>query len=108
MPTGRRSNARSQTPDISDGDFQELQAALAGTLSKVAVSEFPPAEWALLALRCIRKGYTLSLSPQVDGRAVRLRIPIGQKPLEITAGNDQELVEAVRAMLMAVEKLPTR
>lgn len=104
MPRAKR--VYGEGPGVTDADLAELQTALAGTLSAVAVQQFPPDDWANLALACVVQGYTLVVSPQMDGRAVRLSVPVGTKRLALTAGNDRELAEAVRALTLAVRKLP--
>jgi hypothetical protein len=93
---------------VSAADMAEFRAALAGTLSQVAVSAFPPADWASLTIACLRQGYTLVVSPQLDGRAVRLSVPVGTDRLAITASTDQELLEAIRKMELLVRKLPLK
>lgn len=93
---------------ISVADLAELQAALASTLPKMAITAWPSAEWTRLALACMAKGYTVVISPQLDGRAVRVSVPVGTGRLVVTAQSDQELVENLRALTLQVEKLPPK
>lgn len=106
MPRAKRTNGPGSA--FTSADLAELQAALGGTLPKVAVTTFPHAEWTALALACFAKGYTVVLSPQLDGRAVRISVPVGTGRLALTAGNDQELLEAIRSLTLGVAKLPAK
>jgi len=93
---------------ITSDELAELQAALASTLPKMAITTWPGVEWTRLALDCMASGYTVVISPQLDGRAVRVSVPVGTGRLVITAQNDQELVENLRALTLQVAKLPRK
>lgn len=85
-----------------------MQSALAGTLPKVAVTAWPANEWSALALEVVSRGYVVTVSPQMDGRAVKISVPVGTGRLTVTASNDQELLESLRALLLQVRRLPIR
>lgn len=106
MPAGKRSSGGRDDGRVPAADLAELQAALAATLRSHSVGSFPHDDWASLAICCLHAGVTLVVSPQMDGRAVRLSVPIGTKRLSITAGTDIELEEGIRALILAVRKLP--
>lgn len=91
---------------VPSADMAELRAALGAALSKTRIETWPSVEWTRLALACASKGYTLVVSPQMGGRGVRVSIPVGQGRLPIEAMTDQELLEGIRALILAVEKLP--
>lgn len=106
----RAKNARANTGDatVTAADLAEMQAALAGTLPKMAVTAWPHAEWSALALEVVARGYVVTVSPQMDGRAVKMSVPVGTGRLTVTANNDEELVESLRALLLQVRRLPVR
>lgn len=106
MPTGKRSNAGKQNTGPSSADLDELQAALAAQLHRVTITAWPLEEWARLTFAAHSRGYSLVISPQMDGGAVRISVPVGTKRLAVTAANDEQLLEAVRALILSVEKLP--
>lgn len=106
MPRAKKGTSTNGT--ISAEDLAELQNALAGTLPKVAITSWPQDVWTRLALDCMVAGYTLVVSPQLDGRAVRVSVPVGTGRLVITAQNDLELVENLRALTLQVAKLPRK
>lgn len=106
MPRARKPSASANS--VSSSDLAEFQAALAGTLQATRVNTFPAGDLAALAQTCVDAGYTLVISPQMDGRAVRLSVPVGTDRLAIVAGTDQELEEATRALILLVRKLPRK
>ena len=101
-----RPNAAKRSEHLpTPAQLAELQAALAETLSTVAVDAFPGEELAALAIECVKRGYTLVVSPQMDGRAVRISVPVGAKRLGGTAMNNEEVLAVCRGLLLAVRKM---
>ena len=101
----RRSVGSKSANGTTSADISELQAALAATLPKVAITAFPGDVWQELVFACMSCNLSVIISPQMDGRALRVSIPVGNKRLAVVAGNDQELLESLRALLLAVRKI---
>lgn len=108
MPRAKRVTSNPGDATVTATDLAEMQAALAGTLPKMAVTTWPHAEWSALALEVVARGYVVTISPQMDGRAVKVSVPVGTGRLTVTANNDEELVESLRALLLQIRKLPVR
>lgn len=108
MPRAKNARATNGAETVTASDLAEMQAALAGTLPKMAVTTWPHAEWSALALEVVARGYVVTISPQMDGRAVKMSVPVGTGRLTVTANNDEELVESLRALLLQVRRLPVR
>lgn len=108
MPRKKLHNPTDPAANFTPADLAEMQAALAGTLPKVAVTAWPGEAWSALALEVVSRGYVVTVSPQMDGRAVKISVPVGTGRLTVTASNDQELLEAVRALTLQVRRLPVR
>lgn len=106
MPRAKQSSDRAN--GVSAADLEEMQAALAANLPKMAVTAWPAVEWTAFALEVVARGYVATISPQLDGRAVKISVPVGTGRLTVTANNDQELIEQLRALLLQVKRLPVR
>lgn len=105
MPRARSQKNTAGVPTAAE--FAELKASLAETLQSARVTALPPAEWAELTWTVLQAGRTLVVSPQMEGRAVRLSVPVGTDRLAVTASTDGELLEAMRKLILLVRKLPS-
>lgn len=108
MPRAKSGRTSNGADGVSAADLEEMQTALAGVLPTMAVTAWPEAEWSALAVEVVGRGYVVTVSPQMDGRAVKVSVPVGTGRLTVTAGNDRELLEALRALLLQVRRLPAR
>lgn len=106
MPRARSSQNVNGGP--SAADIAELRAAVAQTLSKVRVEVWPGDDWQRLVFAAIRKGYSVSISPQMGGRGVKISILVDRGRIPMEAMTNTELEEGVRALILAVDKLPVK
>jgi hypothetical protein len=106
MPRGKSSRYSQSGP--SEADLVEFESALASLLQTAQLLPLPGDVWARLTHETIRRGYSLSVSPSLGGRAYRLRVPFGERALEIYISDTDNVEQLLTGMLAAVGKLPTR
>jgi hypothetical protein len=106
VPRAKRPGYNSDGP--SAADLAEFESALAGLLQTVGLPDLPPAVWAQLGKEAATRGYTLTLSPSMGGRAYRIGVPMGTRRVEVylSASDDSEAL--LRGLLLAIRKLPVR
>lgn len=106
MPRARRPAGYGSNP--TDEDLAAFEAALAGLLQTAVLQELPGDTLARLAHLCVSRGYSLSISPSLGGRAYRLRVPFAERSLEIYLSDTDNVRQLLDGLLIAVGKLPTR
>ena len=92
----------------SQADLAEFEAALAGLLQNQGLPELPEKVWAQLAREATSRGYALTISPAMGGRAYRIRVPVGTKGAEIYLSATDDAEALIRGLMLVVRKLPTR
>jgi hypothetical protein len=106
VPRAKRPNAAFAGP--SESDLVAFESALAEMLQTAQLLPLPGDLLSKLTHEAARRGYSLSVSPSLGGRAYRLRIPFGEKALELYLSDTDNVDQLMRGMLAAVGKLPTR
>jgi hypothetical protein len=106
VPRAKRPSSYGNGPTAED--LAQFEAALAGMLQTAQLQELPGDLWARLTHETVRRGYSLAISPSLGGRAYRLRVPFGEKALELYLSDTDNVEQLLRGMLAAVGKLPTR
>lgn len=104
----RRKNPGSFGAGPTAEDLEQFEAALAGLLQTAVLQELPGDTLARLAHLCVSRGYSLSISPSLGGRAYRLRVPFADKALEVYLSDTDNLRQLLDGLLLAVGKLPVR
>ncbi len=104
----RRKSASTGTGGISDEDMAAFRTAMGPLLSPVGPPELPAGNWARLAGMVVSRGYTLVISPALGGRAYRISIPLGDRRVEVYAGDSDSIVQVIDSLLIAVQSLPVR
>ncbi len=104
----RRKAASGNHGGVSDDDMAAFRAAMGPLLSTVGPPELPPGNWARLAALVVSRGYTLVISPALGGRAYRISIPLGDRRVEVYAGDNDSIAQVVDGLLIAVQSLPVR
>jgi hypothetical protein len=85
-----------------------FRAAMGPLLSTVDAPALPAANWARLTSLVVSRGYTLVVSPALGGRAYRISIPLGDRRVEVYAGDSDGIVQVIDSLLIAVQSLPVR
>ncbi len=93
---------------VSDEDMAAFRAAMGPLLSPMGPPELPAGNWARLAGLVVSRGYTLVISPALGGRAYRISIPLGDRRVEVYAGDNDSIVQVIDGLLIAVQSLPVR
>ncbi len=93
---------------VSDDDMAAFRAAMGPLLSSVGPPELPPANWSRLTTLVVSRGYTLVVSPALGGRAYRISIPLGDRRVEVYAGDNDSITQVIDGLLIAVQSLPVR
>ncbi len=106
MPRKRTQSAG--TGGISDEDMAAFRAAMGPLLSAPGPPQLPAGNFARLAGLVVSRGYTLVVSPALGGRAYRISIPLGDRRVEVYAGDDDTVAMVIDNLLIAVQSLPTR
>lgn len=106
MPRAKRST--SYLPGPSVDDLAAFESALAEIVQTANLLPLPGDLLSRLAHETCRRGYSLSLSPSLGGRAYRLRVPFGEKAIEIYVADTDNVAVLLGSVLAAVGKLPTR
>lgn len=106
MPRAKRTNYSQSGP--SESDLLAFESALAEMLQTAVLQTLPGDILARLAHETVKRGYSLSLSPSLGGRAYRLRVPFADKALEIYVSDTDNVQQLLTGLLSAVGKLPTR
>lgn len=106
MPRGKRPTTYGPGPTMDD--LAAFESALAEMVQTAQLLPLPGDLLARLAHEACRRGYSLSLSPSLGGRAYRLRVPFGEKALEIFISDTDNVEVLLGSILAAVGKLPTR
>lgn len=106
MPRAKR--ATSYGPGPSLDDLAAFESALAELVQTAQLLPLPGDLLSRLAHETCKRGYSLSLSPSLGGRAYRLRVPFGEKAIEIFIADTDDVELLLRSVLAAVGKLPTR
>jgi hypothetical protein len=106
VPRAKRTTYASNGPTAED--LADFESALAGLLQTVGLPELPEAVWAQLGKEAASRGYTLTLSPAMGGRAYRIAVPVGAKRAEIYLSATDDAEALIRGLILAVRKLPVR
>jgi hypothetical protein len=106
MPRGKRPGSYSNGP--TPEDLAQFESALATLVQTAQLRPLPGDVFARLAHEAVKRGYSLSVSPSLGGRAYRLRVPFGEKALEIFVSDTDNVDQLLTGLLAAVGKLPTR
>ena len=106
MPRGKRPTSSYAGPTVDD--LAAFESALAEMVQTAQLLPLPGDLLARLAHEACRRGYSLSISPSLGGRAYRLRVPFGEKALEIFVSDNDSAEVFLTSILAAVGKLPTR
>lgn len=106
VPRAKRATYADHGP--SAADLADFEAAMAGLLQTVGLPELPEAVWAQLCKEAASRGYTLTISPAMGGRAYRIAVPMGTKRAEIYLSASDDAEALVRGLILAVRKLPVR
>jgi hypothetical protein len=106
VPRAKRPSGYSNGPTAED--LEQFEAALAGMLQTAQLQVLPGDTLARLHHEVCRRGYSLNVSPSLGGRAYRLRVPFGEKALELYLSDTDNVEQLLLGMLAAVGKLPTR
>jgi hypothetical protein len=106
MPRGRRPSGYGAGPTAED--LAQFEAALAGMLQTAVLQELPGDILARLVHLCASRGYSLTISPSLGGRAYRLRVPFAEKALEVYLSDTDNVRQLLDSLLLAVGRLPTR
>ena len=106
MPRAKSSRYSQSGP--SDADLLEFESALASLLQTAQLLPLPGDLFARLTHEAVKRGYSLSISPSLGGRAYRLRVPFGDRALEVYVSDTDNVDQLLTGLLAAVGKLPTR
>jgi hypothetical protein len=106
MPRAKKPGYNDNGP--SAADLAEFEAALAGLLQDQRLPALPEKVWAQLGQEAASRGYTLTLSPAMGGRAYRIGVPMGTKRVELYLSANDDAEALIRGLILAVRKLPTR
>ena len=106
MPRGKRPSYSDNGPTAED--LAEFETAMAGLLQTVGLPDLPENVWAQLGREAASRGYTLTLSPAMGGRAYRIAVPMGAKRAEIYLSSSDDAEALIRGLILAVRKLPIR
>lgn len=92
----------------SAADLAEFESALGTVLQTVGLPELPPAVWSSLTKEAASRGYTLTVSPAMGGRAYRIGLPMGTRRVEVYLSATDDAEALLRGLILAVRKLPVR
>jgi hypothetical protein len=106
VPRAKSTRYADNGPSVED--LAEFETAMAGLLQSVGLPEFPPDVWAQLTKEAVSRGYTLTVSPALGGRAYRVGLPMGTKRVEVYLSSNDDIAALLRGLILAVRKLPTR
>jgi hypothetical protein len=106
MPRAK-SRAYSSSGPTAD-DLAAFETALAELLPTAQLLPLPGDLLSRITHEAGRRGYSLTVSPALAGRAFRLRVPFGEKALEVYTDDNDQVEQVLRGLLAAVGKLPTR
>ena len=106
MPRGKARNYNSVGP--SADDLAAFESALASLLPTAQLLPLPGDLLSQITHEAGRRGYSLTVSPTLGGRAWRLRVPFGEKALEVYTSDTENVGQLLMGLLAAVGKLPTR
>lgn len=106
MPRAKRTQYTNTQP--SPDDLAAFEAALAELLPTAQLLPLPGDVLSRLIHEAARRGYSLTVSPAMAGRAYRLRVPFGDKALEVYTSDTENVGQLLNGLLAAVGRLPTR
>jgi hypothetical protein len=106
VPRAKRPAYSANVP--SPDDLVAFEAALAELLPTAQLLPLPGDMLSRLTHEAARRGYSLTVSPAMAGRAYRLRVPFGEKALEVYTSDTENVGQLLTGLLAAVGKLPTR
>lgn len=106
MPRAKSRSYSDNGPSAED--LAEFETAMAGLLQTVGLPELPPAVWSQLTKEAASRGYTLTVSPAMGGRAYRIGVPMGARRVEVFLSSTDDIEALLRGLILAVRKLPTR
>lgn len=106
MPRAKRPTYADNGP--SAADLADFETALAGLLQANSRPKLPADVWAQLGEEATARGYTLTLSPSLGGRAYRIAVPMGAKRAEVYLSSGDDAEALIRGLILAVRKLPVR
>lgn len=106
MPRGKSTRYADNGPSAED--LAEFETAMAGLLQTIGLPTLPEKVWAQLGQEAATRGYTLTLSPAMGGRAYRIAVPMGTKRAEIYLSSTDDAEALIRGLILAVRKLPVR
>jgi hypothetical protein len=89
-------------------DLEQFERALAGLVQTAVLTPLPGDTLSRVVHEAIRRGYSLTVSPSLGGRAYRLRVPFADKALEIFLSDTDNVEQLLTGLLAAVGQLPTR
>ena len=107
MPRGRNTQYSDNGP--SDEDLVEFAKLLGGTLDDATALEWPATDHARLVERVTNLGYAMRIAPVDGGRARAVTLYLsGDRKVERRAGDAQKLLEELRLLYLAAERLPRK
>lgn len=106
MPRAKTTRYADNGP--SAADLAEFEAAMDGLLQSVGLPQLPPDVWAQITQEAVSRGYTVTVSPALGGRAYRVGLPMGTKRVEVYLSSTDDISALLRGLILAVRKLPVR
>jgi hypothetical protein len=106
VPRAKSRSYNSSGP--TDEDLAAFESALASLLPTAQLLPLPGDLLSKITHEAGRRGYSLTVSPTLGGRAWRLRVPFGEKALEVYTSDTENVGQLLTGLLAAVGKLPTR